>query len=65
MESAQEYFDLNAVASENIYENVLTDIVFHFVISWLNCFAERNKFAIFVTELTSQFEMSELNVGEE
>ena len=48
-----------------MYENVLTDIVFHFVISWLNCFAERNNCCIFVTELTSHFEMSELNVEAE
>ena len=45
-----------------MFENVLTDIVFHFVISWLNSFAERNKLSMFVTELTSQFERSELNV---
>ena len=48
-----------------MFENVLTDIVFHFVILWLNCLAARNNWCIFVTELTSQFEMSELNVGEE
>jgi hypothetical protein len=48
-----------------MYENVLTDIVFHFVISWSNCVAPRNKFCILVTELTSHFEMSELNVEAE
>jgi len=61
VEMGQEFkSESKEVAPANMAENLVTDLTFHALMSWLKDVASRNMETMFVTELTSQSPMSPL-----